>query len=106
MTSRLTESPACLVADEHALGGHLERLLKATGQQITASPPILEINPDHPLVQRMGQEQDTARFADWAHILFDESLLSEGAQLKDPGAFVKRLNGMFEAMGGDVTREA
>ena len=103
VTSRLTESPACLVADEHALGGHLERLLKATGQQVATSQPILEVNPDHPLVKRMDTEQDNARFNDWAHILFDESLLSEGAQLKDPGAFVKRLNGMFVAMGASST---
>ncbi len=102
VTSRLTESPACLVADEHALGGHLERLLKASGQQVAASQPILEVNPKHPLVRRMGQEQDEGRFGDWAHILFDESMLSEGAQLKDPGAFVKRLNNMFVAMGTDT----
>ncbi len=102
VTSRLTESPACLVADEHALGGHLERLLKASGQQVAASQPILEVNPKHPLVQRMGQEQDEGRFGDWAHILFDESMLSEGAQLKDPGAFVKRLNNMFVAIGTDT----
>nr|MDJ0863772.1 molecular chaperone HtpG [Gammaproteobacteria bacterium] len=102
VTSRLTESPACLVADEHALGGHLERLLKASGQQVAASQPILEVNPKHPLVRRMGQEQDEGRFGDWAHILFDESMLSEGAQLKDPGAFVKRLNNMFVAIGTDT----
>ncbi len=102
VTSRLTESPACLVADEHALGGHLERLLKASGQQVAASQPILEVNPKHPLVRRMGQEQDESRFGDWAHILFDESMLSEGAQLKDPGAFVKRLNNMFVAIGTDT----
>ena len=98
VTMRLTESPACLVADDYALGGHLERLLKASGQTITATPPILEVNPHHPLVRRMDQEQDEERFNDWAHILFDQALLSEGAQLEDPSAFVKRLNTMFTTL--------
>jgi len=102
VTNRLTESPACLVADDYALGGHLERLLKASGQQVTASKPILEVNPGHPLVRRLDQEQDPQRFGDWAHILLEQSLLSEGAQLEDPGAFVRRLNGMLLALSDDT----
>jgi len=102
ITNRLTESPACLVADDYALGGHLERLLKASGQQVTASKPILEVNPDHPLVRRLDQEQDAQRFGDWAHILLEQSLLSEGARLEDPGAFVRRMNGMLLALSGDT----
>ena len=90
MTLRLTDSPSCLVADEHDLSGHLQRLLKAAGQKAPASQPILELNPSHPLVARMAA--DEARLADWANLLFDQALLAEGGQLDDPAAFVKRVN--------------
>ncbi len=92
VTLRLTDSPACLVADQHELGANLERLLKAAGQKVPASKPILEINPRHPLVQRLKYEADAQRFDDWSHVLFDQALLSEGGQLDDPAGFVKRLN--------------
>ncbi|HKA45735.1 MAG TPA: molecular chaperone HtpG [Burkholderiales bacterium] len=92
VTLRLTESPACLVADEHDLSGHLQRMLKAAGQQGPASKPIFEVNPHHPLVGRLGQEADDARFGDLAQVLFDQALLAEGGTLEDPGGFVKRLN--------------
>jgi molecular chaperone HtpG len=92
VTLRLTESPACLVADQHELGANLERLLKSAGQKVPSSKPILEINPHHPLVQRLKYEADTQRFDDWSHVLFDQALLSEGGQLEDPAGFVKRLN--------------
>ena len=95
ITKRLTSSPACLVADEHDMGRTLERILKATGQKIPASKPILEINPEHPVIQRMKLEPEEGVFADWANILFDQSLLSEGGQLEDPAGFVRRLNQMF-----------
>ncbi|MEK6708234.1 MAG: molecular chaperone HtpG [Pseudomonadota bacterium] len=90
VTLRLTESPACLVADSHDMGGNLERLLKSAGQKVNHTKPILEINPHHPMVQRLKYEE--ARFADWSHILFDQALLAEGGQLEDPAGFVKRLN--------------
>ncbi len=90
VTLRLTDSPSCLVADEHDLSGHLQRLLKAAGQKAPASQPILELNPDHPLVARMAG--DEAHLADWARLLFDQALLAEGGQLDDPAAFVKRVN--------------
>ena len=90
VTLRLTESPACLVADSHDMGGNLERLLKSTGQKVSHAKPILEINPHHPMVQRLKYEE--SRFADWSHILFDQALLAEGGQLDDPAEFVKRLN--------------
>ncbi|MGA7984911.1 MAG: molecular chaperone HtpG [Burkholderiales bacterium] len=90
VTLRLTDSPSCLVADEHDLSGHLQRLIKAAGQKAPASQPILELNPSHPLVARMGA--DEARLADWANLLFDQALLAEGGQLDDPAAFVKRVN--------------
>ncbi len=95
LTYRLTNSPACLVADEHGMDSSLERLLKAAGQTINASKPILEINPHHSIVSAVQQESDDSRFKDWVFILFDQALLSEGAQLEDPAAFVSRLNQML-----------
>lgn len=90
VTLRLTESPACLVAESHDMGGNLERLLKSAGQKVNHTKPILEINPHHPMVKRLKHEE--TRFADWSYILFDQALLAEGGQLEDPAAFVKRLN--------------
>jgi molecular chaperone HtpG len=99
-TNRLTTSPACLVADDHDLGGHLERLLKAAGQEVPGGKPIMEINPDHVLVVRFAGEADERRREDWANILFDQALLSEGGRLPDPAGFVRRLNEMFLALAG------
>ena len=96
VTFRLTDSPACLVADENELSGNLVRMLKAAGQAAPESKPTLEINPDHPLVQRLKYEE--ARFDDWSHILYDQALLAEGGALADPASFVKRLNDMLLAM--------
>ena len=100
LTHRLTDSPACLVADEHGLSRHLERILRESGQRVPVSMPIIEINPDHPIVQRLKQESDAALFADWSHILFDQALLAEGAALEDPALFVKRLNKLTLALAG------
>ncbi|MGZ9713376.1 molecular chaperone HtpG [Glaciimonas sp. GNP009] len=93
VTFRLTDSPACLVADTNELSGNLMRMLKAAGQEAPDSKPILEINPDHPLVQRLKYEE--AKFDDWANILFDQAMLAEGGALTDPASFVKRLNDML-----------
>ena len=90
VTFRLTESPACLVADTYDMGGNLERLLKSAGQKVQHTKPILEINPHHPMVQRLKTEVEN--FEDWSHLLFGQALLAEGGQLEDPAAFVKRLN--------------
>jgi molecular chaperone HtpG len=98
VTSRLTNSPACLVADEHEMGSHLERILQASGQEIPQSKPILEINIEHPVVIKLG-EAEGEQFDDWSRILFDQALLSEGGQLEDPAEFVHRLNNMFMALG-------
>jgi len=96
VTFRLTDSPACLVADEHELSGNLLRMLKAAGQDAPESKPILEINPQHPLVTRLKYEDaSSAKFGDWAHILFDQALLAEGGTLADPASFVKRMNEML-----------
>ncbi len=99
VSHRLTTSPACLVTEAHDMGAHLERLLKAVGQAVPGSKPILEINVEHPLVARITKETDNERFADWAHILFDQAQLSEGAQLEDPAAFVRRLNQRLVELG-------
>ncbi len=95
VTLRLTDSPACLVADEHELSANLLRMLKAAGQQAPDSKPILEINPQHPLVLKLKYEDK--QFDDWARILFDQALLAEGGQLEDPAGFVKRINQMLLA---------
>ena len=100
VSRRLTTSPACLVADEHALGTHFENVLRAAGHDVERSKPILEVNVDHPIVGRMS-DQEGDRFADWAQILHDQALLSEGGQLEDPAGFVRRLNDMFQALAGE-----
>ena len=98
VTFRLTDSPACLVADENELSGNLLRMLKAAGQSAPDSKPILEINPHHPLVERLKQQDSTGpKFADWSHLLFDQALLAEGGSLSDPASFVKRMNEMLLA---------
>jgi len=96
-THRLTDSPACLVADEHDPSGNLARMLKAAGQKVPDSQPILEINPKHPVVLRLKSEEK--RFDDWAAVLFDQAQLAEGGQLDDPAAFVKRINQLMLEMG-------
>ncbi len=95
VTHRLTTSPACLVVEERDLSVNLSRLLKAAGQTLPQSRPILEINPAHPLVKQLKDEKDDKRFSDWSHLLFDQALLSEGGQLDDPAAFVRRLNDLW-----------
>jgi molecular chaperone HtpG len=97
ITHRLTDSPACLVADEHDMSGNLARLLKASGQKAPISQPILEINPNHPVVLRLQNED--VHFGDWAAVLFDQALLAEGGQLDDPAGFVKRINQLMLEMG-------
>ena len=96
VTNRLTESPACLVADEHDVSGNLARILKSVGQTAPASAPNLEINPRHPVVLRLRHEE--RKFDDWAAVLFDQALLAEGGQLDDPATFVKRVNDLMLAM--------
>jgi len=92
ITHRLTGSPACLVSDAHDMNANLERILKQAGQEVPTSKPILELNPEHPLVEQLNKETDDERFNDMTFILFDQALLSEGGQLDDPATFVKRLN--------------
>ena len=88
VSSRLSESPSCLVADENEMGGNMERIMKSLGQDIPDTKPILEINPDHPLVKKLKTKVDK----DLVKVLFDQAVLSEGGQLKEPAEFVKRMN--------------
>jgi molecular chaperone HtpG len=101
LSHRLTESPACLVADVYGMSLNMERIMKDAGQGLgmgMGKKPIFELNPTHPLVVRMKEEQDDARFADLTHILFDQAILSEGGQLDDPAAFVHKLNGLLQGL--------
>jgi molecular chaperone HtpG len=92
ITHRLTDSPACVVVAEHDMGAQMRRILESAGQKVPDSKPILELNPEHPLVKKLESETGEARFADLAHILFDQANLAEGGQLQDPAAYVQRLN--------------
>ncbi|BET26455.1 molecular chaperone HtpG [Limnobacter thiooxidans] len=90
VTLRLTDSPACIVADEMGMSEHLKRMLKQAGQNAPESKPILELNPEHPFIQRLKIE--TSHFDEWVNVLFDQAVLAEGGQLDDPAGFVRRLN--------------
>jgi molecular chaperone HtpG len=97
-STRLVDSPACIVVDEGDMSSHLARLLKQAGQSAPKSMPILEVNPEHALVKRLEATADgEARFDDLAHILFDQALLAEGGQLEDPAAYVRRVNALLTA---------
>lgn len=91
-TSRLTDSPACLVVGEQDMGAQMRRIMEAAGQAVPESKPILEINPKHPLLQKLDSESDEDRFADLSSIILDQALLAEGGQLDDPASYVSRLN--------------
>ncbi len=97
-SARLTDSPACLVVGEFDMGAQMRRIMEAAGQPVPESKPTLEINPGHPLISLLDQEQDEDRFADLAHVVFDQALLAEGGQLKDPAAYVERLNKLLLQM--------
>ena len=105
VTRRLSTSPACLVSEEFEMSRHLERILDAAGQKVDSARPILEINPDHPMVARLAAETEASRQSDWANLIFDQALLSEGGRLEDPAAFVRRMNELIVALaaGGGPT---
>lgn len=98
LTHRLTNSPGCLVKEEHDMSANLERILKQAGQNVPTGKPIFELNPEHPLVEKLKEEADDERFHDLALVLFDQAMLAEGGQLDDPGTFVKRLNELLLSM--------
>jgi len=92
VSTRLTESPSCLVVEQQDMAVSMQKILKQAGHEVPNIEPILEINIDHPLVKRLSEEQDDDKFSDWSHLLFDQAMLSEGGQLEDPVAFVTRIN--------------
>jgi len=98
VSHRLTESPSCIVLNEHDMALYMQNLMKQAGHEMPTSKPVLEINPTHPLIERMEAETDDEQFADWADILFDQALLAEGAQLEDPAGFVNKLNKLMLKM--------
>jgi molecular chaperone HtpG len=98
VTNRLTDSPACLVVGEHDMGAQMRRILEAAGQKVPDEKPALELNPVHPLVVKLEHESDEDRFADLLEVLFDQAHLAEGGQLKDPAAYVRKLNKLLLEM--------
>lgn len=92
VTQRLTESPACLVVGENDMGAQMRRIMQAAGQQVPDSKPVFELNPEHPLVLRLKEEQNEARFAELSLLLLDQAQLAAGDALEDPSSFVHRLN--------------
>ena len=92
VTNRLTDSPACLVVGAQDMGAQMRRIMEAAGQSMPESKPILELNPEHPLVQKLDGESDEDRFADLSRLLFDQAALAAGDNLEDPASFVARLN--------------
>ncbi len=97
-TTRLTSSPACLTVAEHEMGAQMRRIMEAAGQEMPESKPTMEINVEHPLLQRLDQESDEDRFADLAQILLDQAALAEGSVLEDPATYVARLNKLLVEM--------
>ena len=98
VSHRLTDSPSCIVLNEQDMALYMQNLMKQAGHEMPESKPVLEINPTHPLIERMEAETDDEQFADWADILFDQALLAEGAQLEDPAGFVNKLNKLMLKM--------
>ncbi|MFQ3188492.1 MAG: molecular chaperone HtpG [Gammaproteobacteria bacterium] len=98
VSNRLTDSPACIVLNEQDMAMHMQRIMKEAGHAMPSSKPILEINPDHPIVKKMDSEKTKKKFDDWSDILFDQALLAEGGQLEDPASFVAKLNKMLVAI--------
>jgi molecular chaperone HtpG len=99
-TSRLTDSPACLVVGDFDMGAQMRRIMEAAGQPVPESKPILEVNPTHPLLGMLDREADEDRFSDLANIVFDQAHLAEGGQLDDPATYVSRLNKLLLEMSG------
>ncbi|MDO8332702.1 MAG: molecular chaperone HtpG, partial [Pseudomonas sp.] len=92
VSHRLTDSPAILAIGEQDMGMQMRQILEASGQKVPESKPIFEINPAHPLIEKLDAEQSEDRFADLTHILFDQAALAAGDSLKDPATYVRRLN--------------
>jgi molecular chaperone HtpG len=100
VSHRLTTSPACIVLNEHDMALYMQHLLKQAGHEMPASKPVLEINPTHPIVERMKGKADEPDFQGWAELLFEQAVLAEGGQLENPAAFVARLNKLMLDLAG------
>jgi molecular chaperone HtpG len=98
-TERLTDSPACLAIGEYDMGTQMRKIMEAAGQSVPDSKPIFEINLDHPLIRRLGEESDDQRFEDLTKVIFDQASLADGRQLSDPGTYVQRLNRLLLELG-------
>jgi len=97
-STRLTSSPACVVLGQQDMALHMQQLMKQAGHEVPSSQPVLEVNPDHPILELLDKEQDEDQFASWSRLLLDQALLAEGGQLEDSAGFVKRMNEMFMAL--------
>jgi molecular chaperone HtpG len=95
VSARLTESAACLVLDEYEMALHMQRLMRAAGQEVPSQAPVLEINPEHSLIKRLGATEDAAQAGDLALVILDQARLAEGGQLDDPSAFLRRMNALL-----------
>lgn len=95
VTHRLTSSPACIVADENDMGIHVQRMLKAAGQEIPTTKPILELNPDHAILKRIQNNLEDSDIENWCNVLLDQAILAEGGQLDDPASFVAKMNALL-----------
>jgi len=98
VSHRLTSSPSCIVLNDQDMALYMQNLMKQAGHDMPVNKPVLEINPTHPLIERMEAETDDNQFGDWAEILFDQALLAEGGQLEDPAGFVSKLNKLMLSM--------
>ncbi len=105
VSRRLVDSPACVVAADDDLNPQLRRMLEASGQALPDAKPILEINVEHPLVSRLANETDEARFADLSHIVMDHALLAEGSQLDNPAEYVQRINKLMLGIDSGATND-
>ena len=103
MSSRLTTSPACIVANEPEIDINLAHRLRGSG---LPSQPVLEINPQHPLLRRLNHEPADPNLTEWAHVLFDQAVLTLGARIEEPAAFVSRLNDLLMTLSGATEAEA
>ena len=92
ISQRLTDSPACIVADEHDMSSQMMKLMQSVGQEVPDSLPIFEINAEHDLIKHVAEEQDDEKFTQWTEVLFEQAMLAERGSLKDPATFVARLN--------------
>ena len=100
LSTRLSESPACLVRGEHEPGAQMRKILASAGQALPETRPVLEINPAHPLVRRLDGEEDADRHQELARVLFDQANLGDGGELDDPADFVRIINKLLAESWG------